>query len=357
MEKFERIELIKKLSNAEGISGFEDNVLEIVKNQVNDIYNVERDSMNNLYINNIPKENRKKPLVMLEAHSDEVGFMVQSIEANGLLKFVPIGGWSSQQVQAHKVKVLTSNGKYLKGIISSTPVHFLKGDGKMELKDMFVDVGVFSYDEAIEKGIEIGSPIVPDVECEYLEDSKLFLGKSFDDRVGCAIITEVMKDLKNHMESLNVEVAGVLSSQEEVGLRGAIVSSQRVCPDLAIVLEAPPADDTFRNKYTSQGGLRNGVQIRHIDPTMIANPRFVKFIKDTAKKYNIKYQETVRESGGTNAGKIHLENLGIPTVVLGVPTRYAHSHHGFVSLEDYESTLELVKALLKELNEEIIKNF
>ena len=353
----ERIELIKKLSNAEGISGFEDNVLEIIKNEISDIYNVEKDSMNNLYINNILKENRKKPLVMLEAHSDEVGFMVQSIEANGLLKFIPIGGWSSSQVQAHKVKVLTNDGKYIKGIISSTPVHFLKGDGKMELKDMFVDIGVFSYDEAKEKGIEVGSPIVPDVECEFLSEQNLFLGKAFDDRIGCAIITEVMKDIKNDLDNLEVEVTGVLSSQEEVGLRGAIVSSQKVCPDLAIVLEAPPADDTFRNKFSSQGGLKKGVQIRHIDPTMIANPKFVKFIKDVAKKYNIKYQETVRESGGTNAGKIHLENLGIPTVVLGVPTRYAHSHHGFVSLDDYESTLELVKKLLKELNENIIKNF
>lgn len=353
----ERIELIKKLSNAEGISGFEDNVLKIVKNEISNIYNVEKDSMNNLYINNISKENRKKPVVMLEAHSDEVGFMVQNIEANGLLKFIPIGGWSSSQVQAHKVKVLTNDGKYIKGIISSTPVHFLKSDGKMELKDMFVDIGVFSYDEAKEKGIEIGAPVVPDVECEFLSEQNLFLGKAFDDRIGCAIITEVMKVIKNDLDNLDVEVTGVLSSQEEVGLRGAIVSSQKVCPDLAIVLEAPPADDTFRNKFSSQGGLKKGVQIRHIDPTMIANPKFIKFIKDVAKKYNIKYQETVRESGGTNAGKIHLENLGIPTVVLGVPTRYAHSHHGFVSLDDYESTLELVKKLLKELNENIIKNF
>lgn len=352
-----RIELIKKLSSAEGISGFEDKILEIVSSELKDDYKIEKDSMNNLYINNIEKEKRKKPIVMLEAHSDEVGFMVQSIEANGLLKFIPIGGWSSQQVQAHKVKVLCNNGKYVSGIISSIPPHFLKGDGKIELKDMFVDIGVFSYEEAKEIGIEIGAPIIPDVNCEFIEERNLFLGKAFDDRIGCAIITEIMKDLKKEMENLNVDVTGVLSSQEEVGLRGSIVSSQRVLPDLAIVLEAPPADDTFRNKYTSQGGLNKGVQIRHIDPTMIANPRFVKFIKEIAKKYNIKYQETVRESGGTNAGKIHLENLGIPTVVLGIPVRYTHSHHNFISLNDYISTLDLVKALLKELNKNIIENF
>uniref|UniRef100_UPI00260746A3 M20/M25/M40 family metallo-hydrolase n=1 Tax=Fusobacterium sp. TaxID=68766 RepID=UPI00260746A3 len=202
----------------------------------------------------------------------------------------------------------------------------------------------------------VGAPVVPDVQCEYIEERKLFLGKAFDNRIGCSLVVEAMKNLKS-LGEISIDVAGVLSSQEEVGTRGAVISSQKTLPDLAIVLEAPPADDTFRNKYTSQGGINRGVQIRHIDPTMIANPRFVKFIKETAKKYGIKYQETVRESGGTNAGKIHLENLGIPTVVLGVPVRYAHSHHGFLSLNDYEEALKLVEALLKDLNEEIIKSF
>lgn len=351
-----RVEFIKKLSDAEGISGFEDRVLEIVEDQLKPEYIIEKDSMNNLYINNIPKEERKKPFVILEAHSDEVGFMIQSIEANGLLKFITIGGWSSQQVQAHKVKVLLNNGNYAKGIISSIPPHFLKGDGKADIKDMFIDIGVFSYEEAIELGVEVGAPVVPDVQCEYIEERKLFLGKAFDNRIGCSLVVEAMKNLKN-LGELSIDVAGVLSSQEEVGTRGAVISSQKTLPDLAIVLEAPPADDTFRGKYASQGGINRGVQIRHIDPTMIANPRFVKFIKETAKKYGIKYQETVRESGGTNAGKIHLENLGIPTVVLGVPVRYAHSHHGFLSLNDYEEALKLVEALLKDLNEEIIKSF
>lgn len=353
----DRIELIKKLSDAKGISGFEYDVLDIVSSELEPFYKIERDSMNNLYINNIEKEKRRKPIVMLEAHSDEVGFMVQSIEANGLLKFIPIGGWSSQQVQAHKVKVCSNKGKYISGIISSIPPHFLKGDGKAELKDMFIDIGALSYEEAKEMGIEIGAPVVPDVKCEYIEEKGLFLGKAFDDRAGCSIIVEIMKELKDNIDNLNVDVVGVLSSQEEVGTRGAVVSSQKVLPDLAIVLEAPPADDTFRNKYTSQGGINKGVQIRHIDPTMIANPKFVKFIKEIGKKYEIKYQETVRESGGTNAGKIHLENLGIPTVVLGIPVRYAHSHHNFISIFDYNETLKLVKFLLNELNENIINEF
>lgn len=353
------IELIKKLSDVEGISGFEDKVNDIAREELQDKYSIKEDSMRNLYINNIKKEDRKAPVVMLDAHSDEVGFMVQSIEGNGLLKFITIGGWSNQQIPAHKVKVLNSEGVYIEGIISSIPPHFTSSEnrGKVtDVKDMFIDVGTTSYEETVNDfKIEIGAPVVPDVQCTYNEKSKMFLGKAFDNRIGCATVIEIMKDIKN--ENLDVDVVGVFSSQEEIGTRGTVVSTKRVLPDLAIVLEGPPADDSFRNKYNSQGTLKKGVQLRHFDPTMMANPRFVKFVKEVSKKYNVKIQEAVRESGGTNAGKVHLENLGIPTVVLGVPVRYTHSHYNFIAYEDYLEMCKLVKGILIELNASIINNF
>lgn len=353
------IELIKRLSDVEGISGFEDRVNDLIRNEIGNLYEIEEDKMRNLYINKVETEERKKPIIMLDAHSDEVGFMVQSIKENGFIKFIGIGGWSNEQIPAHKVKILNSEGKYIEGIVSSIPPHFVPkgGDGKAtDIKDMFIDVGTTSYEETVNDfKIEIGAPIVPDVVCAYNEKSKMFLGKAFDNRIGCAVVVDVMKEIKE--ENLRVDVVGVFSSQEEVGIRGAIVSSQKVKADLAIVLEGPPADDSFRDKYSSQGAIRKGVQLRHFDPTMIANPRLIKFIKNISKKYNIKIQETVRESGGTNAGKIHLENLGIPTVVFGIPVRYTHSHYNFVSYEDYVETLKLIKAILKELNQEIIDSF
>ena len=164
-----------------------------------------------------------------------------------------------------------------------------------------------------------------------------------------------MKQLKN--KNLSVDITGVLSSQEEEGCRGAIVAVQKVMPDLAIVLEGPPADDNFRGEFRSQGALRKGVQVRHIDPTMIANPRLVRFIQKIAKENNIKIQETVRESGGTNASKIHIENGGIPTIVLGIPVRYTHSHYGFISYDDYLETVKLVKAIVENLTNEVIDSF
>lgn len=352
------IELIKKLSDIYGISGFEDEVIDFIGNYMVDSYNVERDKIKNLYVNYIEKKDRKKPVVMLDAHTDEVGFMVQSIEPNGLLKFITIGGWSNQQIPAHKVKVLNDDGKYVEGIISSIPPHFASRAeaGKVtDVKDMFIDVGTTSYEETTNNfKISIGAPVIPDVTCTYNEMSNMFLGKAFDNRIGCAAIIDTMKDMK---KDLAVDVTGVFSSQEEVGCRGALVAAQKVMPDVAIVLEGPPADDTFRGEFRSQGAMRKGVQLRHFDPTMIANPSLVKFIKKVAKDNNIKIQETVRESGGTNASKIHLENNGIPTVVLGVPVRYTHSHYGYIAYEDYIETLKLVRAILENLTPEIIENF
>lgn len=352
------IELIKKLSNANGVSGFEDEVTELAKEIIGKDYPVYEDKIRNLYINNIEKNERTKPVVMLDAHSDEVGFMVQSIEPNGLLKFISLGGWSNQQIPAHKVRILNKEGKYVEGIISSIPPHFTsKADaGKVtDMKDMFIDVGTTSYDETVNNfKIGVGAPVIPDVECTYNENSRMFLGKAFDDRVGCAVILDVMKELKG--KELSVSLTGVLSSQEEEGCRGALVAAQKVMPDLAIVLEGPPADDNFRNEYRSQGALRKGAQVRHIDPTMIANPRLIRFIQKIAEENNIKIQETVRESGGTNASKIHLENGGIPTVVIGIPVRYTHSHYGFISYDDYIETVKLVKAIAENITKDIIES-
>ena len=352
------IELIKKLSNANGVSGFEDEVTELAKEIIGKDYPVYEDKIRNLYINNIEKNERTKPVVMLDAHSDEVGFMVQSIEPNGLLKFISLGGWSNQQIPAHKVRILNKEGKYVEGIISSIPPHFTsKADaGKVtDMKDMFIDVGTTSYDETVNNfKIGVGAPVIPDVECTYNENSRMFLGKAFDDRVGCAVILDVMKELKG--KELPVSLTGVLSSQEEEGCRGALVAAQKVMPDLAIVLEGPPADDNFRNEYRSQGALRKGAQVRHIDPTMIANPRLIRFIQKIAQENNIKIQETVRESGGTNASKIHLENGGIPTVVIGIPVRYTHSHYGFISYDDYIETVKLVKAIVENITKDIIES-
>ncbi len=352
------IELIQALSNAPGVSGFEDEVIDVARTFVGDNAQLEEDRIRNLYINANSCDNNK-PKVMLDAHSDEVGFMIQSINTNGTLKFIPIGGWNAQTVGAHAVNIRNTKGKWIRGIVASKPTHFLTpADRKtpVALSRMVIDVGARSIKEVIENfNIHIGAPVVPEVTFSHDKKNDLIIGKAFDDRLGCAALLTVMKDLI--LKDLDVEVSGVLSTQEELGLRGVKVSVSKTKPDIAIALEGTPADDTFNSSDFIQAGLKKGPQIRHMDSSVLCNPRFVKFTIDIAKKKKLTFQEAVRSSGGNNAAVITLHDRGIPTIVLGVPVRYIHSHHCIATVQDFETTVTWCKEILKALNRDIIESF
>ena len=179
--------------------------------------------------------------------------------------------------------------------------------------------------------------------------------KAFDNRLGCVASIEVLSSLKD--KNCNVNVVGAFASQEEVGLRGAQVAAYKVKPDFAIVFEGSPADDSFKDGTSAHGALRKGVQLRVVDGAMISNPRVLRFAKEIAKKKGIKYQVIAREKGSTNGGKYHISETGIPVLVLGIPTRYIHTHYSYASIDDLISAIELAKAVIEELNEDIIKSF
>ena len=157
-------------------------------------------------------------------------------------------------------------------------------------------------------------------------------------------------------ESLDVEVIGAIAAQEEVGTRGATITARRINPDVAIVFEGTPGDDTFRDKYDSQSAIKKGPQIRHRDSSIVANPRFVKFARDIAKKLDIPFQDAVRVGGGTDAGKISIANYGVPTIIIGIPVRYVHTHYGFSALKDYKLAIEWASEIIKHLNKEVIES-
>lgn len=348
-------EFIRDMSNANGLSGFEDEVLEVIRNYVGNSFDVKEDKMRNLYLYS-KKHNNDLPTIMLDGHSDEVGFMVQSINKNGLIKFMAIGGWFSQNVGAHKVRVRNSDGDYITGIVASKPPHFMTNDERnkiTQISEMLIDVGATSIDEVVNDfKIEPGAPIVPDVDFEYNGKMDIMIGKAFDNRLGCALVVEVMKELESY--DLEVNVVGAISSQEEIGTRGSVITSNVIKPDIAIIFEGTPADDSHRNEYERQGAVKCGPQIRHRDTSMIANPRFIKFARDIAKENNIKFQDAVRLGGGTDAGKIHLSNEGVPCFVIGVPVRYAHTHYGISSYSDFLSAKDWAKLIVSSLNTEEI---
>lgn len=354
----ESIQLIEKLSNAPGVSGFEDEVLDVAKTYIDSSFHVEEDRIRNLFIHKA-KSKKGLPKVMLDAHSDEVGFMVQSINSNGTLKFLNLGGWNPQTIGAHAVKIRTAKGNWIKGVVASKPTHFMTAEESkkpVQLASMVIDIGATSGKEVSEKfQIKVGAPVVPDVDMHYDKKNDLIIGKAFDDRLGCAALLEVMK---HHIkDDLNLDIFGVLSSQEELGLRGVNVASRKINPDIAIVLEGTPADDTFNSKDFIQAGLKKGPQVRHMDRSVLSNPRFVQFAVEVAEKNKIPVQEAVRSGGGNNAGVITLHDRGIPTITLGIPVRYIHSHHCIASMSDYNHMVNWCKAIINNLSPEIIEGF
>lgn len=356
--KDENIELIKRLSNANGISGFEDEVVEICKQEVKDIVEVDEDSLRNLYFS-FKSNVGNRPKVWLDAHTDEIGFIVQHLKANGTIGFLPVGSWSPPVLPASKVRLQTKDGGYISGVIAAKPPHFMneseRGNG-LAIEQMVIDVGARSIDELKNNfKIPIATPVIPDVACSFDEQRDLFLGKAFDCRIGVAALIETLNQCVNHQQA--VDIIGTFSAQEEVGLRGASIASRRLAADVAIVFEGCPADDTFYPKEAIQSAIRSGPMLRHFDMTMITNPRFQRFVLNIANEFSIPVQEAVRSGGGTNAGAIQLGENAVPTVVIGIPVRYIHSHHGIVAYEDYSSAICLARKVIENLDQDIIVGF
>lgn len=352
----EDIQLIEKLCNCRGASGFEDEVLLIAREYLKDIADFEEDSMRNLYIH--PKYNRgNRPVVLLDAHSDEVGFMVQAVKPDGTLRFIPIGGWNEKCLPSSKVQIYTETG-YISGVIAAQPPHLMTAEQKnapVSYQTLFIDIGASDAEEVAACGVKVGAPVVPLSPFEYDQKRGIMQGKAFDDRLGVAALLIAVKKLKN--ERLNVDITGVISSQEEVGDRGIRAAMHRVRADAAICIEGCPADDTSAPAYMIQDALRGGVMLRHMDATVICTPRFTSFAQGVAEKSGVKVQMAVRSGGGNNGAYIISANGGTPVIVAGIPVRYIHTFSGIAAMDDFQSVVNLSVELCKSLNADIIKGF
>ncbi len=354
------LQMIAAMSNAIGPSGFEDEAVNTARTYMEDVATIQEDSLRNLYLHR--KGNTGgKPVLMLDAHSDEVGFMVHSIRPNGTLRFITLGRWSLTTLPSSKVRVRNRYGVYIPGIIAAKPVHFMseaeKASGGIgEVSQLSIDIGAVSAQDAVENfGIRIGEPVISDVQFTYDQAHDIMMGKGFDCRIGCAALIETMHRLAG--EELAVDVVGVLSSQEEVGERGIRVAVNRIKPQIAFCFEGCPADDTFTEPYAIQTALKKGPMLRFMDKSVICNPRYQRFALDLAEAQNLPVQTSVREGGGNNGAIIHNAVEGIPVIVAGVPVRYIHSHYGIASYFDFEATVQLAVAVTRALSDEIIRSF
>jgi endoglucanase len=346
------IELLRELTQADAIPRHEEAVRQIFQSRLGHAGVIEKDRLGSIFCTK--RGGGDKPRILLGSHMDEVGFIVQRVTASGYVKLVTAGGWWAHTLLAQRVNILTRQGK-IPGVIGSTPPHLLgSGDREkvMDIKDLYIDVGAESGEQALEEyGVQPGCPIVPYGPFIPMKNPKLFSAKAFDNRVGVGLVIETLLQLGEHPNT----VIGTGSVQEEVGLRGARTVASAIEPDVAIVLEGPPADDLPGfDSDAAQGKLGGGVQIRLYDPTMIANPRLCDLVIETAKANQIPHQIAVRQSGGTDAGAIHQAGCGVPSIVLGVPARYVHSHVSIINIDDYRAALELLLHLIPRLDQSTV---
>ncbi len=335
--------LLKKLCDAHGISGYEDEVREIIKSEVenyaDDVY---CDKMGNL----IAVKKGEKEKIMLAAHMDEIGFMVKHVEDKGFLRVTPIGGWFSQTVLNQRAFVHTENGKIV-GVFGCKPPHIMKEEERkkvVKIEDMFLDVGAESKEEVKEMGIEIGSPVTIDRELVKLGKHRV-TGKAIDDRVGVALLIDVFKKAE-----CDATLYAVFTVQEEVGLKGAKTSAFSINPDMAIAVDVCVATDFPGVNANQDIKLGSGPAITVVDASgrgLIAHRKVLNLLKDTAKKYEIPYQLEVGEGGTTDATAIHLTREGIPSGVVSLPARYIHSPVEVIDMRDYENTLLLLEKSLE----------
>ncbi len=337
-------ELLRKLAETHGISGYENEVRAIIEAELDDYADeISIDKLGNL----IATRHGKKPSVMLAAHLDEIGLMVKHINDEGFITFSPIGGWFDQTLLNQRV-ILQARGGGLYGVIGSKPPHGMKKEERekvIKLEDMFIDVGARSREEVEQMGISVGTPIVLDRHLADLGNERVTC-KAFDNRAGVAVMIEALK-----RTTTDCEVYAVGTVQEEVGLKGARTSAYALMPDVALAIDVDVAGGhPGIEKKDRPVELEKGPVITVSDASgrgIITPPAVLKWLKETAAQYNIEYQLSVEDGGNTDASVIHLTKSGIPTGIVSIPTRYIHSPVELLSLRDLTNCAELIARALE----------
>lgn len=338
--------LLEQLSNAFGPSGNEDEVRRILARALHGrVDELKTDALGNLIAFKRGSGAEPRLKVMVDAHTDEVGFMITRFEKNGLLGFRIVGGIDDRLLLA---KGVTVGAKRLPGVILAPPVHLTKEDQRkqvIKVPQLAIDIGASSEDEAKE-AVRLGEYATFDTRFQPLESGPLrtVKGKAFDDRAGCAASAALLD------EEYEVDLYLSFSAQEEVGLRGARVAAFRLEPDMAFALEGTICDDTPKEQDVSPTTrLGDGPAISIMDRSFIADRRLVELLTSTARERGIPYQFKQPGMGSTDAGAIHLARAGVPAVAVSVPCRYIHGPASMLSLRDFDQLVALMAASLQAL--------
>src|SRR5690625_3373815 len=343
------MKMFKTLTELQGASGNEHLVRDFMRKEL-EKYSDEliQDNLGGVF--GVKKGNG--PKVMVAGHMDEVGFMVTQITENGMIRFQPLGGWWNQVLLAQRVQIMTNNGPVI-GVIGSIPPHNLSAGQRkkpMAIKNMLIDIGADDLEDVQNIGVNPGDTIVPICPFTPMSNEKKILAKSWDNRYGCGLAIELLKEVYDKV--LPNQLYSGATVQEEVGLRGAQVAAQMIQPDIFYALDASPAND-MSGKKDEFGQLGEGALLRIFDRTMITHQGMREFILETAESNDIPYQYFISQ-GGTDAGRVHIANDGVPSAVIGICSRYIHTSSSIIHVDDYAAAKELLVKLVKNTDQNTV---
>jgi endoglucanase len=342
-------QLLQRLADAPGPPGAEEAVRAIMVPEMKPFVTtpITYDGVGSV----IAQQGSSGPKIMIDAHMDELGGMVRRVTPTGFVTMQMLGGWLDQALVDQRWVIIGSKGP-VHGVTGIRDVHVITPNERTAVfsrDQLYIDIGAKNAAEAAAMGVSPGDPVVPDSPFLALNGSKNYLGKGWDDRIGCAVMLEAIRRTAAmpHPNTL-VYVATV---QEEVGLRGGRTASQTVKPDIGIAIEGGITGDAGGARpEESQVKLGAGPGMFLYDSSTIPNRKLVAFVRKTAAAANLPLQADLVQGYGDDSAEMQMNNGGTPTINLVVPVRYTHSHNGIVNRQDFDQTVDLVVAMLMHLD-------
>jgi endoglucanase len=338
--------LLKTLCETPGVPGREDRIRTVVKDALAPLVDqIDVDVMGNVIARKAGKGERK---IMVAAHMDEIGFLVKYIDSKGFLRLQPAGGFDPRQLFAQRLAVHGRSGEVLRGVLSYTtkPTHMLTAEEKNRppvIENFFVDLGLPV--EQVKEKVSIGDMATMDRTLEPCGDG--FVGKALDNRVGVFVMIQALRALRHN----DADIFAVATTQEEIGLRGAITSAYAIDPDVGVALDTTLANDypgMAEHEAVTRWG--EGVAIKIMDASMISHPRVVEHVRGIAEREGLPHQLEILPRGGTDGGALQRARGGTASITISVPTRYIHTVNEMVHRSDVEQAVTLLARYLEEVH-------
>ena len=346
------LQLLQRLSDAPGPPGAEDAVRKIMVEQMKPLATapIRYDGMGSV----IAQVGASGPRIMIDAHMDELGGMVRRIAPNGQLTMQMLGGWLDQALVDQRWTILGSKGPVV-AVTGIRDIHVITPAERNEVfsrNSVFLDIGAKDAAQAAAMGIEPGDPVVPDSKFVVMNGTDNYLGKAWDDRIGCAVLLEAMRRMTAtpHLNQLFF----VATTQEEVGLRGARTAANLVKPDIGLAIEGGIANDQGGRPEETQAHLGAGPGIFLYDSSAIPNRKLVALVRATAKAKGIPLQLDLVQGYGDDSAEMQESGSGAPTLNFVVPVRYTHAHNGVVNRQDFDRTVDLMVDVLSKLDQKTV---